>query len=495
MCPIKQGALGFVLTCGLAGGAPAQAQRVGSSPRPCQPVTYHSVPQLRAQRLCANLGVRTHRTAAGSYLFLTPGGTNGSGAGIFKKNGTLVWWHAVPTPKDHDMTVVQYRGHRYLAVWTGAPSANYESGTVTLYNEHYQRAGSITAGGAFSSRGFDLHEFRVTPQGDALVGIYQPVTTSFHGQSVRVYQYVVQKVSLVHDSTGIHTGRVLFQWESLSEVPVSQSHLLPPAPPQVWDYFHGNSIAQDSDGNLIVSSRNTWGIYKISVRTGRIMWQVGAQGDHALSKPWCYQHDVTPLGQHRYSIFDDGGAGPGCEPGSSDHPARGMIVRVNPSPTPAGVSMVRAYGHRPPVLVGACGNTQVLDGGDVLIGWGNLPEVTEFGRSGKVLLDLSLSNWSYRAFQFPWVGLPLTRPAVAARGTGTGMEVWMSWNGSTEVRAWRVLSGPDASHLSPVGPPRPKRGFETQVSIAQSRAAVAVQALGSRGQVLATSKPVRTAGF
>src|SRR5207302_8858237 len=113
---------------------------------------------------------------------------------------------------------------------------------------------------------------------------------------VEVYQYVVQKVSLIRDTTGIHTGRVLFQWDSLKHVPLSQSHLAAPTDHSVWDYFHGNAIAQTSDGNLLVSSRNTWGIYKINARTGRMMWKVGVKGEPRLPVPWCYQHDFEPLG-------------------------------------------------------------------------------------------------------------------------------------------------------------------------------------------------------
>src|SRR6202030_2155066 len=113
-------------------------------------------------------------------------------------------------------------------------------------------------------------------------------------------EYVVQKLALVRDSRGIHTGRVLFQWRSLRHVPVSDSYTGNPGDGGAWDYFHGNAIAQDADGNLLISSRNTWGIYKISARTGQILWQVGGKRDHRLSHPWCFQHDIDPLGNNEY---------------------------------------------------------------------------------------------------------------------------------------------------------------------------------------------------
>jgi hypothetical protein len=43
-----------------------------------------------------------------------------------------------------------------------------------------------------------------------------------------------------------------------------------------FDYFHVNSIQQDTDGNLIVSARNTWAAYKIDDATGAGIWRLGA---------------------------------------------------------------------------------------------------------------------------------------------------------------------------------------------------------------------------
>ena len=44
-----------------------------------------------------------------------------------------------------------------------------------------------------------------------------------------------------------------------------------------YDYFHVNSIQQDTDGNLIVSGRNTWAAYKIDHTTGAVIWRLGGK--------------------------------------------------------------------------------------------------------------------------------------------------------------------------------------------------------------------------
>jgi hypothetical protein len=483
--------LAVFVVCLTTGATTSTAGR--SYLRPCPLITYHSAPSLRAQSVCMNLGVTTHGTKPGTYLFLAPGGDSGTGAGIFKDDGQLVWWQPAIAPRIWNVTVVHYQGQPYLAEWAGRSIDNghHESGTIYLYNEHYQRVGTITMGGSYHSDGVDIHEFKITPQGDALLASSPRVEVTVDGQPKNVYDYVVQKVSLVRNASGIHTGRVLFQWDAVKHIPVSQSHLSPP-PYKAFDYFHGNAIAQDTDGNLVISARNTWGLYKINVKTGRIMWQIGAKGDPRLPQPWCYQHDLVPLGGNRYSLFDDGAAGPNCLPGTTGHPSRGLIIQVDPTKHPVGVRAIRVYTHKPALFASICGSVQLLAGGDALLGWGDVTEATEFASDGSVLMDLSMSNWSYRAYRFPWVGQPLTRPSVAAQRAGQGTSVWASWNGSTEVTSWRVLAGPRPGALSQVTGPRTKTGFETDITLPQAYSTVAVQALSTSGKVLATSSSVST---
>ena len=48
-----------------------------------------------------------------------------------------------------------------------------------------------------------------------------------------------------------------------------------------YDYFHVNSIQQDTDGNLVVSGRNTWTVYKLTTN-GSVIWKLG--GKHSSFK-------------------------------------------------------------------------------------------------------------------------------------------------------------------------------------------------------------------
>jgi hypothetical protein len=98
---------------------------------------------------------------------------------------------------------------------------------------------------------------------------------------------------------------------------------------------------------------------------------------------------------------------------------------------------------------------------------------------------------SYRAYRFPWSGHPLSSPSVSARvlATGDATAVFASWNGATDVASWRVLAGSAPGSLAP-RVTMPDSGFESSVTFPEAFPYVAVQALGSAGQLLGTSTTV-----
>ena len=81
----------------------------------------------------------------------------------------------------------------------------------------------------------------------------------------------------IFQEVDIQTGRLLSEWRGLDHIPISDSYL-PVGDP--FDYLHINSIAIDSDGNLLVSARHTWAIYKIDRQTGEVIWQLGGKNNN-----------------------------------------------------------------------------------------------------------------------------------------------------------------------------------------------------------------------
>jgi hypothetical protein len=136
---------------------------------------------------------------------------------------------------------------------------------------------------------------------------------------------------------------------------------------------------------------------------------------------------------------------------------------------------------------------QTLPGGEELVGWGQQPYFTEFGRRGEVLLDGRFvgNTSSYRTYAFPpWSGHPTDSPAAAATNSRHGTTVYASWNGSTDTVWWLVLSGQKHGALFLRQLVR-KSGFETAIQVPRAQYAK-VEAVGARGDVLGTSPIVRS---
>ena len=73
------------------------------------------------------------------------------------------------------------------------------------------------------------------------------------------------------------------------------------------------------------------------------------------------------------------------------------------------------------------------------MGYGGLPNFTEYDPSGHVLLDGTLGKnvQSFRTYLDPWSGQAPGVPSVAVSGSS----VAVSWNGATNVASWQVLGG------------------------------------------------------
>jgi hypothetical protein len=141
---------------------------------------------------------------------------------------------------------------------------------------------------------------------------------------------------------------------------------------------------------------------------------------------------------------------------------------------------------------------QALPNGDVVVGWGAKPYVTEFAPGGALLFDahMPVEMSSYRAFRVRWSGQPLWPPAASARvlSAEDSTAVSASWNGATNVASWRVLAGSDPGALI-LRATMPNSGFESTVTFTNTYPEhkveyVAVQALDPGGRVLGTSATV-----
>lgn len=184
------------------------------------------------------------------------------------------------------------------------------------------------------------------------------------------------------------------------------------------------------------------------------------------------------------TLFDDGGGPPRVH-----NESRAITVHLDSSGKVA--TLVSQEQHSPALAAAFEGNVQALPGGEEFIGWGQQPYFTEYNAKGQMTFDARFvdSNSSYRAYRFPWVGTPAAPPSVTTSNQGTTTDVYVSWNGATQVASWRVLAGSAPDSLQPVLSAT-NQGFETQIATA-TQPYVAVQALDATGRTLGTSSVVQ----
>ena len=434
---------------------------------------FHSRPDLEPASITIN---RQSSSQYNGDIFLTPQyGPLQDGPMLLDSTGHLLWFQ--PLPADQlaaDFRVQQLNGQPVLTWWQGFTNNGSGRGEGVIYNSQYQQIATVQAGNGL--QGVDLHEFLVTPQGDAYIVAVNPV--HYDGMGRPLMDAVIQEID-------IKTGLVLFEWHALDHIPLTESFFKFGAKGVVYDPYHANSIALDSDGNLIVSLRNTWAIYKVNHQTGAVMWTLGSNQNNfkmGSGTQTAFQHDVVVQPNGVLTAFDDGAGPPQVHTQS-----RAVELSVNESNMT--VSLVRQFEHSPAISAEFEGSAQVLPGGNLFVGWGQQPYFSEFSSSGKLLFDARFTSntSSYRAYKFAWTGQPTSPPSIAVSNNNDGTtEVWASWNGATTVSSWQVLAGPSPGSLSPQMIVA-KRGFETAVSAPTGQPYFAVQALDSKGQVLATS--------
>lgn len=418
--------------------------------------------------------------ASEGNIFVAPQyGPVQNGPMILDPSGHLLWFD--PFPVSQHLLVTDFRaqnlgGQPVLTWFQGTTNHGTGEGHGVILDQNYHQIATVNAGNGLQ---MDLHEFLVTPQGDAYILSFSPV--SMPGVvSKPLLDGVVQEID-------IKTGLVLFEWHALDHIPLSYSDISTHSHGYVYDPYHINSVAVDHDGNLVVSMRNTSAVYKLNRATGKIMWELG--GKHPSFRmgsgvSTAFQHDAVVQPDGTITIFDDGGGPPRVR--------NARAIRVSLDTRRMTATLVRSYGHSPQLPTNFEGSVQQLSGGDVFIGWGQQPYFSEDNGAGQQIFDAHFvePSASYRAYRFQWNAQPDTTPnAAQGWGSGDAPMVYASWNGATNVSAWRVLAGPSSTAMTPVGRAG-RSGFETGIAANTEAPYLQVQPLDAHGRVLASSAPV-----
>lgn len=385
------------------------------------------------------------------------------------------------------------------------------NGYIFGYDQEYREVGHLAA--RHLKVGVDPHEFVMTGKKTAIVTAYETIKWDLrpHGgdEDGSVLDSIFQEIDLIN-------FKVLFEWRASEHISMDLSYKPLGDSDYGWDFFHITSVQKSQKGDYLVSGANMHSIYMIDGKTGSTKWTLGGKGNDfreiaspegshfsagLLSMAWQHHAQFYPGKEEReFTVFDNHGIsinGWGCTSNCS----RGLHFKLDPGAKTA--QLLNEYLHPAGLWSISQGSVQVLDNGNVFIGWGRNPAMTEHLPDGDCVFDVQFSPWrspatewkgldSYRAYRVDWAGMPHWTPDIAADKAANGdLTAWVSWNGATEVREWVLLGSKKEMDLNGPGKVVSRAqwdGFETVLWAEKTNVRyLRAVAIGAGGQILRAS--------
>jgi EmrB/QacA subfamily drug resistance transporter len=438
----------------------------------------------------------------GSYYILTANFYNLSYPPIIGQSGPLildnrlqpVWFEPVPEKVvASNLSEQSYEGRPVLSWWQGlvTNTGQTESGEYVVVDQHYQPIAHLKGADGWT---LTLHELVIS-------GEHAWVTAN-KNLALDLSKYGGAYNGALIDSAvqeyNLRSGKLLHSWDALGHIPLGDSYATLPTNGFPWDAYHVNSVQLVGNGAFLVSMRNTWAAYLVNIASGKVRWTLGGKRSDYRFGPGAgfqWQHDVALRSGSLLSAYDDHCCQitSGGKNVPATGPSRALLLRLDQRRRTA--VLAAQYVRERHFAADYMGNAQPLPSGGVFVGWGSEPYISEFSGSGQLLLDgeFPWPDVTYRATLAPWVGLPLTKPAGAARRQGARTTVYASWNGATRLASWRVLAATGAGRLTTVTS-AVKSGFETAIALpssprSDSYTRLQLQALDSAGHPIGLSQP------
>ena len=264
-------------------------------------------------------------------------------------------------------------------------------------------------------------------------------------------------------------------------------------------YSHINAVDKNAEGDYLVSSRHTETVYKISGDNGSVLWQLGGKASdfRQLDYSFSYQHDARFISENTtttiISLFDNAYNGFNRSATFSE----GKVIAIDHST----MTSTQMMAFRAPDPSGGLsspnqGNLQFLPTGNVFLGWGANPYISEFTSDGHPVLYARIATsgvLNYKAYKFNFTSAPKTTPALYAyaHNTSAAMMYYVSWNGATEIASWTFYGGSSKNNLVKLGNVA-RNGFETVSTQPTFHIYSVAEAVASNGSAIRNSTVVRT---
>ena len=230
----------------------------------------------------------------------------------------------------------------------------------------------------------------------------------------------------------------------------------------------------------------------------------GVKSDFPIDDEWRFsrQHNIRYRGHNKTHLLVsllDNAKGVDAQPPTHDF-SRGMLLAIDEKKKK--VTVEQHYNH--PLGVGGFaprrGNYQVLDNGNIFMGWSEQATQSEHTPDGHLIMEATFkTDWlgSYRNYKFPFVGHPIEPPvavsqAYATPNNATVTTVHVSWNGATEVKTWNLYRTVASGQLDVLVATSEKLSFETVLSYGGFASYIIAEALDAHGDILGRTSITKT---
>ncbi|KAK5126034.1 hypothetical protein LTR85_011389 [Meristemomyces frigidus] len=248
----------------------------------------------------------------GLSYFITPRGWSlpNPGPMILDRHGELVWSKHFANKfggQAYDFMVQTYDGQEFLTFWLGDDRVRgHGSGFYYMLNSSYDIVHKVGAANGLSA---DLHEFLITPEGTALMTMYQiapqdvtafrefdPENPEDHDPNY-IWDCIFQEVT-------VDTQELVFEWRASEHLNINDTyHGIGPGGTKndPFDWFHINSIEKDELGNYLISARYTHSITYVDGKSGDVIWTLGGRSNNFMDLSdgfainFAWQHDARFL--------------------------------------------------------------------------------------------------------------------------------------------------------------------------------------------------------
>jgi hypothetical protein len=172
-------------------------------------------------------------------------------------------------------------------------------------------------------------------------------------------------------------GALLFEWNAFDHFAITDVEEGERIGANV-NWMHGNAIDLDTDGNLLLSSRNLGEITKIDTRTGALVWRMGGRRNQFAflgtpMPPFARQHGARSIAGGSLVILDNLG-----------NPTESRAERYVIDEAARTARLAHSYGSVPRVVTQIGGSVQPLPNGRTLVSFGTEGRVEEYDADGRL---------------------------------------------------------------------------------------------------------------